>query len=397
MVKHATGWNPEITKGNQRIYMQEQARQRRNSLTPVNDEGQAKPPFPFSRANELTANMVKITWLLFNFIEAGSLNLLFGEPCAGKSLFALEWAFCIAAGLTWCGLRTVQTDVVIIAGEGHAGLCRRLKALELKYGVKAPARLFISQRPANLSNAIEVQWIADTVKNLCENPGLIIVDTLHRNMDGDENNSQDISRFIANLDGFVKPLGAAVLVVHHSGHGQKDRSRGSSSIRAAMDGEFSATKDGGAITLKCHKAKDFEALKPMQFSLKQVELDWFNEDGEPLTSVYLEHGGEALPTAKRRKLTPREDAILTSLGEALAAYGVEPTAEIKAKFGVLDSLLDQTQKIVSTEHWRELAYQEALSDCKTDDARRVAFKRSQEKLINQAGVVVYDNYAWFSN
>lgn len=392
----ALNWNPEITKHNQLEYMREQAKNRSNPRRPANDEGQEKPPFPLVRANELTAHPVKIAWLLLNFIERGSLNLLFGEPCAGKSLFALDWGFCIAAGLDWCGFRTTQADVLIIAGEGFAGISRRLKALELKYGVEAPARLFISQRPANLSDATDVQWIADTIKATCSNPGLVIIDTLHRNMDGDENNSQDIGRFIANLDSFFKPLGAAVLVVHHSGHGQKDRSRGSSSIRAAMDGEFSATKDGSAIVLSCQKAKDFEASKPMQFSIKPVALDWYNDDGEPLTSVYLEHDGEALPLAKRRKLSAREYAILTSLRGAIAAHGVEPTDEMKAKFGGFDSVLDQPKMIVNIEHWRELAYQDALSDCKTDDARRVAFKRCQDKLINQAGVVVYDNYAWFS-
>ncbi len=67
------------------------------------------------------------------------------------------------------------------------------------------------------------QWLADT------------------NTTGDENSSQDIAAFIGNIDKHIKPLGAAALVVHHSGHGQKDRSRGSSSIRAAMDGEFAAT------------------------------------------------------------------------------------------------------------------------------------------------------------
>ncbi len=284
--------------------------------------------------------------------------------------------------------------MVVVAGEGFAGMARRLKALESKYQLKAPARLFVSQRPANLIDGANAQWIADTIKNTCPNPGLVIVDTLHRNMDGDENSSQDIGRFIANLDGFFKPLGAAVLVVHHSGHGDKQRSRGSSSIRAAMDGEFSATKDGGAIILSCHKAKDFEALKPLQFRLKPIDLEWCDDDGEPLTSVYLEHEGEAKPTTKKRRLSARDDAILTSLSDAIAAHGVEPTAEIKAKFGGFDSLPGKLLRIVNIEHWRELAYKAIVVDANTEDAKRMAFKRCRDKLLNLSVTVEYDNYAW---
>ncbi len=310
-------------------------------------------PFPLIPAHQLTAEPVAIDWLLENIIERGSLNLLFGEPGAGKSLFALDWAFCMARGIAWHGYRTKPVDVVVVAGEGYAGMARRLKALESKYQQQAPASLFISQRAANLSDGTNAQWIADTIKVTCSNPGLVIVDTLHRNMDGDENSSQDIGEFLANLQGFFTPLGAAVLVVHHSGHGDKQRSRGSSSIKGAMDGEFSATKNGDVIILACLKAKDFEAFKPLQFSLKPIDLEWCDDDGEPLTSVYLEHDGEAKPTTKKRKLSARDDAILTSLSEALSAHGVEPTAEIKAKFGGFDSLVGKHQKIVNIEHWRE--------------------------------------------
>ncbi|AEF99449.1 AAA family ATPase [Methylomonas methanica] len=401
-VAKALNWNPGITKHNQQLFKQEYAKTAPESQQNVIDqqgraESKNKPewqPFPLIPAHELTLNPVAIDWLIENIIERGSLNLLFGEPGAGKSLFALDWAFCMAAGVDWHGWRTKPVDVVVVAGEGHAGMGRRLKALESKYQMQAPDRLFISQRPANLIDATNAQWIADTIKATCPNPGLVIIDTLHRNMDGDENSSQDIGRFIANLDGFFKPLGAAVLVVHHSGHGQKDRSRGSSSIRAAMDGEFSATKDGGAIVLSCHKAKDFEAFKPMQFSLKPVDLEWCDDNGEPLTSVYLEYDGEAKSTTKKRKLSARDDAILTSLNAAIVSHGVEPTAEIKAKFSGFTSLTGKLQKIVNIEHWRELAYKAIVVDANTEDAKRMAFKRCRDKLLNQALVVEYDNYAW---
>ncbi|HBA67247.1 MAG TPA: hypothetical protein DCZ48_13920 [Methylococcaceae bacterium] len=398
----ALAWNPEITGHNQRLYKQERAKSAPES--PQNhdadqwqDEARVTSewlPFPLIPAHKLTLKPTAIDWLIENIIERGSLNLLFGEPGAGKSLFALNWAFCMAAGIDWHGRRTKPIDVVIIAGEGFAGMARRLKALESKYQMKAPERLFVSQRPANLIDGVNAQWITDTIKATCSNPGLVIVDTLHRNMDGDENSSQDIGRFIANLDGFFKPLGAAVLVVHHSGHGQKDRSRGSSSIRAAMDGEFSATKDGGAIVLTCHKAKDFEAFKPLQFSLKPVELDWCDDDGEPMTSVYLDFDGEAKPSTKRRRLSARDDAILTSLSEAIDKQGIEPTREIKAKFAGPGVTGWCSQKVVNIEHWRERAYKAIVVDEGTEKSRRMAFWRIRKKLIDERFTVEYDGFVW---
>ena len=362
-----------------------------NAVLPIMPESTL---FPLVPSSQLTAKPIQIKWLIENILEQGSLNLLFGEPGAGKSLLALDWAFCMAAGLGWCDCKTKQTDVVIIAGEGFAGMSRRLKALETKYQRVAPDRLFISKIPADFLDAQNITWLAETINATCPDPGLVIIDTLHRNMTGDENSSQDIGVFISNIDNHLKPLGAAALIVHHSGHAVKDRSRGSSSIRAAMDGEFSATKNNSGIVFACHKAKDFEAPKPMQFALKPVELNWLNGDGEPITSVYLEHKGDAIPNAKKRNLTARDDAILTSLNEAIAAYGVEPPAEIKLKFGGFDSLVGKMQKIVRINHWRKQADKAIVIDADTDDARRMAFKRCRDKLLNQGFTVEYDNYAW---
>ncbi|MDP1666757.1 MAG: AAA family ATPase [Methylobacter sp.] len=356
--------------------------------------GQKEISFPLVSAATMTDNQVQIEWLVENVIEQGSLNLLFGEPASGKSLFALDWGFCIAADMSWHGYRTKQTDVVIIAGEGFAGMQRRLKALEVKYNMKAPESLFISQQPAQLLDKINAQLVANSIKAICPNPGLVIIDTLHRNMDGDENSSQDIGKFINNLDMYMKPLGAAILVVHHSGHGNKDRSRGSSSIRAAMDGEFSTIKKDNCITLTCHKAKDFEALNPLQFTLKTTELGWLDSDDKPMTSVYLEYGGLAT-TDKKNKLTAKDEAILTCLDAAIVEHGIEPTAEIKLKFGEFNSPTGKMQKIVNIDHWREKAYPSMVVTGKDpENAKRVAFKRCSDKLLNQGLIVKCDNYVW---
>ncbi len=394
----ALNWNAEITQHNQRLFMQENAQKQPESGQVTGQPGQKKMPlFPLKSAAELTAKPTQLDWLVKNILEQGSLNLLFGEPGAGKSLFALDWGFCIAAGLSWNDHQTKHADVVIVAGEGYSGYQRRLKALELKYCQKAPTNLFISQQPAQLLDPGNTRLLADSIRAICAKPGLIIIDTLHRNMDGDENSSQDIGKFISNIDLHLKPMGAAVLVVHHSGHSTKERSRGSSSIRAAMDGEFSATKSVNSIVLTCHKAKDFEAFKPLQFSLKVAELDWLDDDGKPMTSVYLDCQGEAKNTAKMRKLSARDDAILTSLNEAIAAHGIEPTAEIKTKFGGFDSMIGKLQKIVHIDHWRELAYRAISIDAEDKakpNAKKQAFRRCRNALLNNGLTVEYGDYAW---
>lgn len=353
-------------------------------------------PFPLICAAELTAKPIAIQWLLDGVIERGSLNLLFGEPAAGKSLFALDWAFCVAHGLDWHQRTTNQAGVVVIAGEGFAGMSRRLKALEVKHGRPGPKKLYVSERPADLIDANNAQWVADAVAAKCPNPGLIVVDTLHRNMSGDENSSSDIAKFVANLDNHLKPLGAAVLVVHHSGHGTNQRSRGSSSIRAAMDAEFSASKDGCNVVLTCTKAKDFEAFKPQQFTLKPVELPWLDDDGEPLKSVVLEYAGDAQTTTTRRRLSARDDAILTALSEAIDKYGVEPSAEIREKFAGFDKW--SSAKVALVDHWRERAYRAMTVDSVTGedkaDTKKKAFQRCRNKLFNEGHVVLYGDFAW---
>lgn len=370
----ALNWNPELTRQNQRLFMQEQTKTKTSNVKPINgvNVDAKKPPFPLKSASTMTDELKPPVWLLKGFIEQGTLNLLFGEPGSFKSLFILDWAFCMAAGLNWCGLRTKQVDVVILCGEGFSGQQRRLRALEIKYGMKAPAGLYISEIPAQMLDAGNVEWIAETIKENCPNVKLIAIDTLHRNMSGDENSSQDIGAFINNIDMYFKPLGAATLVCHHSGHGQKDRSRGSSSIRGSMDGEFSTTKSGGGVALTCHKSKDFESLKPMQFKLEVTELDgWLDEDGEPLTSVYLQHQGDVIASDNKSKLTTREEVILTSLKDVLAR--------------------DDCNDFATLESWRDEVMQAIDGEA---DAKRMAFNRCKEKLLKLDFIVERDGLIW---
>jgi RecA-family ATPase len=280
----------------------------------LNNAIEVVPRFKLIKVSDLTAQPKPIDWLLDGILEAGSLNLLFGEPASGKSLFAFDWAVRIASGRDWLGKETQKRDVVILAGEGHSGLRRRMRALEVKHGIKTPDNLLVSEIPANLTDVAQAQWVADAIKQNCTNGGLVIVDTLNRNMGAaDENNAKDIAELLNIIDGCIRSMGLAVLIVHHSGHSNQGRARGSSAIRAAVDTEFCVTKKADSITLGCTKAKDFEPFKDMEFSLKVTELgdQWHDKAGQPITSVYLEYKGETSNTSKpKAKLSGRDSVIL---------------------------------------------------------------------------------------
>jgi RecA-family ATPase len=363
------------------------------------EERAARPKFEFFEGDELTSKPTPIKFLIDGFIEENITGLVYGPSENGKSLVLLDWAFCITNGIEWEGRQTKQTEVLIIAGEGHAGYRRRLKALELKYGMKASKHLMISKAAVRIDDPASCDDINQAMKAHSKNPGLIIIDTFHRNMDGDENSSKDVGRVLNNIDQFFRSQGAAVLVVHHTGHGQ-DRARGSSSIRGGVDAEYSVFKDDNTstVTLTCTKGKDLEKPKPMGFVLKPVQIDWTisDEDLRPQTSVYLEYTGEVLKTTKKDKLTAREKQILQSLTDALRDRGIEPTAEMRQKFAMTGT--GTFKNVVSFKDFQEYAYKvipESSDDPKkSQDAKRKALARACDKFLSHKLTADFDGYIW---
>lgn len=254
--------------------------------------------FAFTRVGDrLAAGLKPISWLVRDYVEADSLALLFGDPAAGKSFIAIDLACCIATGTPWHSKKTTPGAVFYIAGEGQNGLDRRFAAWSQGNDISlADAPLFSSSRPAMLCSAKGAAEVANAVETIAaesaKNPALIVVDTLARNFGGDENSQEDMGAFIANLDAFLRKSGewnATVLVVHHSGHADKSRGRGSSSLKGAIDAEYSATKgDDGIVRVEATKMKDAKQPDPVAFTMDVIELDGErDEDGEPITSVAL--------------------------------------------------------------------------------------------------------------
>lgn len=340
----------------------------------------------FVSIDDMMAAMKPADWVIKNLLERGSNTLLFGESGACKSLIAMDWAFCIGNGIAWHGHKVKQGTVIVIAGEGHRGLAMRMQALKQKYNMP-PRNIYFSTRSVNLLDkdaVLHVIGILDGL-DLKEPPSAIFIDTMHRNMYGDENSSEDMAVFLGNMEILAKKYNAAIIPVHHSGHGDKGRARGSSAIKAGMDAEFCMTKKSKMeVTLSCTKSKDFNAGSNMDFMIKVVPLEgacFFDADeNKQVEGVYLEYIGV---NADQPKLKQAAQKCLEGLETALSAVGMD------AKAYTLD---ENAKKVVTLEKWRPFAYEAIGGKSSKENCSR--FSDGKNDLIKQGFVKNDGDFYW---
>lgn len=193
--------------------------------------------FHFKSISELFASPKPIEWVIKDILDANSLADLFGDPGSMKTFVATDIGLCVATKKDWHGHQVRKPGPVFyIAGEGFAGLSRRLKAWEIAHKVcLKDAPFFVSDRAAQFldaESAAEVVAAVDELQKLHGPPVLIVVDTLNRNFGpGNESDTADMTKFIAAIDEHLRcRYQCAVLIVHHTGlteknTGQEARSR----------------------------------------------------------------------------------------------------------------------------------------------------------------------------
>jgi hypothetical protein len=366
------------------------------ALNPVSKDASHKKSFSLVPIKYLLENHISIKWHIQGFIEKGGMNLISGPYGSGKSFVVFDMAFCIAAGIDWHGNKVVQTPVVILAGEGHSGISNRFAALALAYGIPCPDHLFISQMPASLTgDNANVTGVAEAVDQVCPDAGFIIIDTLNRNFGGgDENSTKDMTSFINNVDRIFRETGKTVVVVHHTGHTDSSRGRGSSALPAACESEFIVKKDESGLTLSNEKQKNGHKADTLRFTFKQILLpEQFDDDNGAVSSLVLECEGVAKKSAKVHEESSREKFILAALHEAIANHGLDTTStEIKGIFSGFESLLEGVGKIVHIDAWRGFAYPKIITD--KPDTKRKAFLTTRNKLSELNKVGCFKDYWW---
>ncbi len=214
-------------------------------------------------------------WLIKGVLTSDSLAMLYGAAGAGKTFACLDMALHIAAGKPYHDRPVKQCPVVYIAGEGRAGIAKRVLAWCDKWGVDLDEIPFgITSRSVAFLDDLAVNELAEVLHNRPQNAGLVIVDTVARNFgDGDENSTRDMSKFVDSLD-VIRTVndGACVLVVHHTGKAEGAAARGNSALRAAIDTEIAVKGVEGGVTVTCTKQKDAEQFDSIPFKFETIKL-----------------------------------------------------------------------------------------------------------------------------
>ena len=256
-------------------------------------------------ADDFASKPAPISWLVKGWWQADALIMVHGPSGGGKTFAVLDWALRMAAGLEdWNGCKVRPGPVVYLAGEGHHGLRGRVAAWKQHHGVKS-LRMWLSKAGCDLDTPEGYQRVALAIRELPERPGVIIVDTLHRFLSGDENSSQDARRMLDACARLMAEFACSVVLVHHTGVSDEaqHRARGSSAWRGALDIEISVVppKGDGPIEIVQRKSKDAELAAPVFAQLLSVQIEgWFDEDGVAVTSAVLTAAeGEATPMRKK--------------------------------------------------------------------------------------------------
>jgi len=255
-------------------------------------------------ADDFCAQPSPISWLVKRWIQSQALVMVHGPSGGGKTFVVLDWCLRMASGTEdWAGHKVRQGNVVYLAGEGHHGLRGRVAAWKHHHKAGKLA-MWLSKDGCDLNTPTGYLKVVEQVRMLKDRPSVIVVDTLHRFLSGDENSAQDAKTMLDACNALMQEFNCSVILVHHTGVSDEaqHRARGSSAWRGALDIEISIVpgKEGVPMQIVQRKSKDAELAETIHVELQQVAIPgWRDEDNQQVTSAVIVQA-EA-PTAPKKE------------------------------------------------------------------------------------------------
>lgn len=318
------------------------------------------------------ANLQAATFLVEDLIPTDAVGMARGATASCKSVWAMHVACSVATGQDFCGKKVKQGKVAYIAAEGAKGFINRTAAWSQQFNAGRPMDdLQVFGQALMLTNREHTLAAIEGFKQSNWLPSLIVVDTLARCFEGEENSASDMNRFIQNCDLLVRELGCTVLIIHHTGKDVDKGARGSSALKAACDFEIAISRPSEyQVSVQNTKQKDSAECKPFVIDLEQVTVGT-NTDGKDVTALIIKGVGTNVTKTGKPKQASKDSDIQSTIVDVLgkSQEGAVSTYDLNS---AVKSLLP-----------------EVFAGMKADTSNK-KIKRAKDSLINQ-GVVEFDS------
>ncbi len=195
--------------------------------------------------------------LVHGLVDKGMTVEIVAKWGEGKTFVALSMGWSLAAGIDWLGHPTEQTNVLYVAAEGLYTVAPRERAWLSEHELQPSdieGRWWAYGQRLSLLDVDDVAGVIEAIGEL--GIGFVVFDTLNRSMPGaDENDPAAMGAAFESMDEIRRTTGATVVVVHHAGHGDKQRGRGHSSMESNLDIVLLVEKTGEQMSVKSLKQK----------------------------------------------------------------------------------------------------------------------------------------------
>lgn len=291
-----------------------------------------------------------VKWLLDLIIIAGGLFVVHAPEKVGKTFLTLALALCKATGRDFAGMKVEPGRVVYIIAEGNRGaFTRRVKAWIIANSTpgedRNALRALVKQnfrrvaKPVLVDNLAQVTAFVSAIawlKEDDESNGLVVVDTLNRNLEGHVSDPKDMQAFVRGCDLIRSSTGATVIAVHH--HSNKPGARdmfGSKNLAFSMDGSLHLIPKADGIYAQPERVRDAEdGQLAIVFRLKPVRVPVESDAGS--AALTLDDMDAALAKAQ-----PNSAVFEFIARREIPKKGSQPLSDAPpadAKFAILETI-----------------------------------------------------------
>ena len=298
---------------------------------PRHKEGKLK--FDAIHCRDIKINSVT-RYLVHNVIPMEGFGVFWGADKTGKTFMLIDILMHVAAGIDYRGLRVRKGVVVYVACEGGFGMQTRIVAYKQSRFADIDWPDFYLVK-SSFRNPGDVQRLINDVTAklpLGTEVAVIVIDTLNRSIEGSESDDKAMGAFIKGCSMLQERFGNVVIAVHHTGHKEKDRMRGHSSLPGSVDfaighrlvGKHLSDKDARMDTW-IDRLKDGPEEVSFYSKVDKVTVGT-DDNGEDITTlvvlpcdgtVILEEDDDDTPTNKD-EVYRMVDETITAKGEIRA-------------------------------------------------------------------------------